>query len=69
MLEASAFDFGFVPVLGQLLELAARLLGGAGFELCVDIVLLFESSGSRPASTSVRLARAALRASASSMSG
>jgi hypothetical protein len=42
VLEASAFDFGLVPVLGQLLEFAARLLGGAGFELCVDLVLLLQ---------------------------
>jgi hypothetical protein len=27
---------------GQLLDLAARLLGGAGFELCVDLALLLE---------------------------
>jgi hypothetical protein len=42
VLEATAFDFGFVPILGQLLELAACLLGGAGFELCVDLALLLE---------------------------
>ena len=68
VLEASAFDFGFVPILGQLLELAARLLGGAGFQLCVDLVLLLQQ---RVAACIDQRAfgRAALRASASSMSG
>ena len=38
----SAFDLGFVPIFCQLPELVARLLGGAGLELSLDLALLLQ---------------------------
>jgi hypothetical protein len=68
VLEVSAFDLGFVPVLGQLLELAASLPCGASFELRLDLAQLLQQRVTACIDEGAFGARG-LRAAASSMSG